>query len=68
MCFLGIVRNGRIELPPDANLPEGTQVRIEVSEEADPLDHLEDLAIDGLPPDFASRHDWYIYGVDKPSA
>lgn len=68
MCFLGIVRNGRVELPADANLPEGTQVRIEVTEETDPLDHLEELAGDFGPPDLATRHDWYLYGIDKPSA
>jgi len=65
MSFMGIVRNGHIELPPEAKLPEGTQVRVEVSDQADPLDHLEDYAVDGGPPDLASRHDWYIYGVDK---
>jgi len=65
MCFLGIVRNGHVELPPEAKLPDGTQVRVEVPDSGDPMDHLEDLAIDGLPADMASRHDRYIYGVDK---
>ncbi len=32
MVCQGIVRNGRIELEPGANLPEGSLVRIEVLE------------------------------------
>jgi hypothetical protein len=63
MCYLGIVRNGKIELPPGTELPEGATVRVELSDEPDPLDRLEEFAVDGLPPDWASRHDWYIYGV-----
>ncbi len=29
MVFEGVVRNGAVVLPPEANLPEGTIVRIE---------------------------------------
>ena len=63
MSFLGIVKNGKIELPPGTQLPEGATVRIEVSDVLDPLDHLEDFAVDGGPPDLASNHDWYAYGA-----
>jgi len=63
MSYLGIVRNGKVELPPGTQLPEGTTVRVEVPEEPDPLDRLEELAVDGGPPDMASRVDWYAYGV-----
>ena len=31
MVFKGIVKNGRIELPPEANLPDGTEVRVEAA-------------------------------------
>ena len=29
MVFKGIVRNGAVKLPPEANLPDGTEVRVE---------------------------------------
>ena len=63
MSYFGIVRNGKVELPPGTQLPDGITVRVEVPDEPDPLDRLEELAVDGGPPDLASRHDWYIYGV-----
>ena len=63
MSYLGIVRNGKVELPPGTQLPEGTTVRVEVPDEPDPLARWEELAVDGGPPDWASRHDWYIYGI-----
>ena len=31
MVFQGVVRNGAVELPPEADLPEGTIVRIETT-------------------------------------
>ncbi len=63
MSYMGIVRNGRVELPPGTELPEGATVRVEVAEDSDPLAHWEELAVDGAPPDMASRVDWYAYGV-----
>lgn len=63
MCFLGIVRNGRVEVPPGVKLPEGATVRIEIPDEADPMDTIHEHAVEGGPPDLASRCDWYIYGI-----
>lgn len=63
MSYFGIVRNGKVELPPGTPLPEGATVRVEVPDEVDPIDRLEELAVDGGPTDWASRHDWYIYGI-----
>lgn len=63
MSYLGIVRNGKVELPPGTRLPEGATVRVDVPDEPDPLDRWEELAVDGAPPDMASRVDWYAYGV-----
>lgn len=71
MCFLGIVRNGKVELPPDVKLPEGATVRVELPDEPDPLDNIERFAVDLGPPDLSSRLDWYLYGVsdsDDPDA
>ena len=31
MVFKGIVRNGAVELPPEAHLPDGTVVRVEAA-------------------------------------
>lgn len=31
MVFRGIVRNGAVELPPEADLPDGTEVRLEAT-------------------------------------
>lgn len=65
MCFLGIVRNGKIEIPSDVNVPEGTTVRIELPEAADPMDDIHKFAVAGGPSDLASRCDWYIYGTSE---
>lgn len=55
MSYIGTVRNGRIELPPDAQLPDGTVVRVErvANDEPDPADCLARFAVDGGPADLA---------------
>lgn len=77
MTFRGIVQGGRISLPPGVQLPEGTQVRIELDEvtTAKPADpdprpigkKLLDFAgtVEGLPEDFSINHDHYLYGTPK---
>lgn len=65
MSFLGIVRNGQVELPPEARLPDGTTVRVVLPELEDPADHLEDEAIGGGAPDMAINHDWYASGAPR---
>ena len=65
MSFLGIVRNGHVELPPEAHLPDGTSVRVFVPELEDPADHLEEEAVDGGSPDMAINHDWYASGAPR---
>jgi hypothetical protein len=64
MCFLGIVRNGKVELPPEVQLPEGATVRVELPDEPDPMDTIHEHAVEGGPRDLASRCDWYIYGMN----
>ena len=69
MTYKGIVRNGSVQLPPEANLPDGTEVRVE------PLDNrplmrllegLEGLETDpDTPTDLAAEHDHYLYGTPK---
>jgi hypothetical protein len=69
MTFIGKVTNGAVVLPPGANLPEGTEVRIE------PLDPANrNLAeryagligvADDLPADLAKNLDHYVHGAPK---
>jgi hypothetical protein len=67
MAYIGIVRDGRVELPPEAGFPDGTQVRVErLNGEDDPAYHLDELGVDAdLPTDWARQHDHYIYGTPK---
>lgn len=37
MSYRGTVRNGVVVLPPEARLPEGTEVEVIAATEADPL-------------------------------
>jgi hypothetical protein len=69
MSFTGIVENGKVVLPPNANLPTGTQVRIETVEPesagaADPLQQFIGV-FDDLPADLARNHDHYIHGAER---
>jgi hypothetical protein len=81
MTFQGIVREGSIKLPPGVELPEGTEVRIDVvppkpvpADDADtrPIGKkLVELARRAkelpseLPADFSINHDHYLYGTPK---
>ena len=69
MSYTGIVEDGKVILPPEANLPSGTRVRIEPLESnsrslAERLKHVIGTISD-LPPDFARNHDHYIHGAPK---
>ena len=61
-------REGVVVLPPEANLPDGTAVKIEPVEPA--LRKLLRLAgtVKNLPPDFAENHDHYLHGRPKRSS
>jgi hypothetical protein len=69
MSFTGIVENGKVVLPPEANLPSGTKVRVEtVGPETDSLaDSLQEFigVFDDLPADLARNHDHYIHGAGR---
>jgi hypothetical protein len=69
MSFTGIVENGKVVLPPEANLPSGTKVRVETVEpETDSLaDSLQEFigVFDDLPADLARNHDHYIHGAGR---
>lgn len=68
MTYIGTVKNGLVELPPNAALPDGTTVRVEPVESGAGGDDflLSDLAVDAdAPSDLSREHDHYIYGTPK---
>ncbi|GIW79053.1 MAG: hypothetical protein KatS3mg105_0860 [Gemmatales bacterium] len=70
MTLQGTVRNGVIVLDPPGQLPEGTRVKVLVTEEAaSPTlrERLRKLAgtVDDLPADMARNHDHYIHGAPR---
>jgi hypothetical protein len=67
MGFVGKVTKGAVLLPPEANLPEGTPVRVEPIVAQTLAERLKGLigTVHAMPPDWAENHDHYIHGVPK---
>lgn len=69
MVYKGIVEKGTVKLPPEADLPDGTEVRIEPMDRRPLMDlvrRLEDIEGDpDWPEDGAAEHDHYLYGTPK---
>jgi hypothetical protein len=75
MCYKGIVKNGVVVLQPEANLPEGINVRVELEPtsqsnaaprpEDDPLFDMSKYAGDTGIADLAVNLDHYLYGHPK---
>lgn len=67
MSIVGKVKNGAVILPTGANLPEGTQVRVEPLPEKTLAERMREVigSVEDLPPDFAEHHDRYIHGAGK---
>lgn len=75
MVYRGIVKNGVVVLKEGAQLPDGTEVRVEpVSREeavaaAGPTlaEQFADVigTVPELPPDMAEQHDHYLHGAPK---
>jgi hypothetical protein len=73
MTYNGKVHNGVVVLDNGAQLPEGTQVRVEPLHPVDAEDvptlyeQLQPLvgSVEGLPPDMAANHDHYLHGQPK---
>ncbi len=70
MSYKGKVENGQIKLPPDAVLPEGAAVVVDVELREDDFPEWSRGLI-GLikdrdwPEDMSVNHDHYIHGVQK---
>lgn len=68
MTYMGTIKNGKVELEPGAQLPEGARVKVEPVEAADQIDPAYELhveAVDTGIPDLAREHDHYAYGTPK---
>jgi hypothetical protein len=67
MSFVGVVSKGTVVLPPDANLPDGTEVRVEPLRAKPLSERLSDVIgiVHGGPSDLAENHDHYLYGTPK---
>lgn len=70
MSYKGIVKNGQITLPPDAVLPEGATVMVEIEVRDEDFPDwsrgLVKLTKDrDWPKDMSVNHDHYIHGTPK---
>jgi len=72
MTYRGHIKNGQIILDEPTRLPEGAEVRVEVTDNGairpTLWDNLRRIAgtVDG-PEDWARNHDHYIHGTPKRS-
>jgi hypothetical protein len=70
MTYTGTIKDGVVVLPPEVQLPEGTQVRVEainpspVRTLADRLEGVIGIS-KGLPQDLAENHDHYLHGQPR---
>lgn len=67
MGYVGKVTKGTVVLPPEANLPEGTTVRVEPIGAETLAARLKNVigVVRKMPSDWAANHDHYIHGVSK---
>ena len=70
MSYKGIVKNGQITLPPDAVLPEGATVTVDVEvRDGDFPEWSRDLVKltkdRDWPEDMSVQHDHYLHGTPK---
>lgn len=75
MSYTGKVQNGVVVLPPEAHLPEGTEVRVErvkkQGRKPRAANSLGKMLLQfagkakGLPADMARNHDHYLHGLPK---
>ncbi|MFI5379941.1 MAG: hypothetical protein ACHRHE_11635 [Tepidisphaerales bacterium] len=73
MTYRGHICNGTVVLDQSLELPEGTEVDVEIRSSADSprpstlYERFSDLigVCPDLPPDMAENHDRYLHGRDK---
>ncbi len=71
MLLEGVVRNGKIELDPPKDLPEGLRVEVLMKSDSSYTSPLGEMLLRhagkavGLPEDMAAQHDHYLHGTPK---
>ncbi len=70
MSITATVSDGKIVLPPEAQWPNGSVVRVELLNEEQLPTLLEDMkdfigVVDDLPADMAENHNHYLHGYPK---
>lgn len=69
MSYQGIIKNGQVALPPEAILPEGAQVVVEIVAPAPVADFAAELLklakVRDWPADMALNHDHYLHGAPR---
>lgn len=67
MTYFGKVIDGKVVLPPEVKLDEGTPVRVELLETETLAERLRDFIgiVSDMPSDWAEQHDHYIHGTPK---
>jgi hypothetical protein len=72
MSYTGTVENGVVKLPPEAQWPDGTRVRLEALEPpagrhrfVEELRAIAATMPSDLPAEWAEQHDHYIHGTPK---
>jgi hypothetical protein len=72
MTYIGTVSEGKVILPADACLPEGTSVQVSPLVQPAELQQLTAALLRlahksrDLPADLAQNHDHYLHGQPKP--
>ena len=69
MSYKGIVKNGQVTLPPEATLPEGGEVVVEIVPPAPMAEFAAELLklskVREWPADMALNHDHYLHGAPR---
>ncbi len=69
MSYKGVIENGQIKLPPEAALPEGAEVVVEIVQPAPVADFAAELLklakVRDWPADMALNHDHYVHGAPR---
>ena len=73
MSYTGKVQNGVVVLPPEAHLPEGTEVQVVPLESSPPEDSFLQAVLKTAKPrphwpkDYVLNHGYYVSGEPKKS-
>lgn len=60
-----VVKNGQLVLEEPLDMPDGTELEVEIELDDNPFLFMAKNAVDMGITDFAEQHDHYIYGTPK---